>query len=82
MFSIDMLLVDAWTIAFSNDSRYLASGSHAGKISLYSVETGKRDVQLDTRGGKFALSLAYVSYRFVVIKILSVVYSLLIVTYR
>jgi WD repeat-containing protein 61 len=54
-------LVDAWTIAFSNDARYLATGSHTGKINLYGVETGKKDVTLDTRGGKFALSLAYVS---------------------
>jgi len=53
--------VDAWTIAFSSDSRFIASGSHTGKIILYGVESGQREVQLDTRGGKFALSIAYVS---------------------
>lgn len=54
-------VVDAWTIAFSSDSRFIASGSHTGKIILYSVESEKSEVQLDTRGGKFALSIAYVS---------------------
>ena len=53
--------VDAWTIAFSSDSRFIASGSHAGRIILYGVESGQKEVQLDTRGGKFALSIAYVS---------------------
>jgi len=53
--------VDAWTIAFSSDSRFIASGSHTGKIILYGVESGQKEVQLDTRGGKFALSIAYVS---------------------
>ena len=56
-----MFAVDAWTIAFSSDSRFIASGSHTGKIILYGVESGQREVQLDTRGGKFALSIAYVS---------------------
>lgn len=54
--------VDAWTIAFSSDSRFIASGSHTGKIILYGVESGNSEVQLDTRGGKFALSIAYVRH--------------------
>lgn len=56
---IDAGPVDAWTIAFSSDSRFIASGSHTGKIILYGVESGNSEVQLDTRGGKFALSIAY-----------------------
>jgi WD repeat-containing protein 61 len=56
---IDAGPVDAWTIAFSSDSQFLASGTHTGKINLFGVESGKREVQLDTRGGKFALSIAY-----------------------
>lgn len=58
---MSLCVVDAWTIAFSSDSRFIASGSHTGKIILYGVESGQREVQLDTRGGKFALSIAYVS---------------------
>ncbi len=34
------------------------SGSHAGKVNLYSVQTGKKEHELDTKG-KFTLSLAY-----------------------
>ena len=51
--------VDAWTIAFSPDSRLLASGSHTGKVNLFGIESGKIETSLDTRG-KFTLSIAYV----------------------
>ena len=51
--------VDAWTVCFSPDSRFLASGSHLGKINLFGVESGKKESELDTRG-KFTLSIAYV----------------------
>ena len=54
------LTVDAWTVAFSPDSRFLASGSHSGKINLFGVDTGKKESCLDTRG-KLQLSIAYVS---------------------
>ena len=57
--SIDAGPVDAWTIAFSPDSRFLASGSHNGKINLFGVDTGRKETSLDTRG-KFTLSIAYV----------------------
>ncbi|KAK7482161.1 hypothetical protein BaRGS_00026626 [Batillaria attramentaria] len=56
--SIDAGPVDAWTIAFSPDSRFLASGSHTGKINLFGVDTGRKETSLDTRG-KFTLSIAY-----------------------
>ena len=68
--NVSLCAVDAWTIAFSSDSRFIASGSHTGKIILYGVESGQREVQLDTRGGKFALSIAYVSRPSLGIKIL------------
>ncbi len=51
--------VDAWTICFSPDSRFLASGSQTGKINLFGVDSGKKESSLDTRG-KFTLSIAYV----------------------
>ena len=60
---IDYLLffsVDAWTICFSPDARFLASGSHTGKINLFGVDSAKKESQLDTRG-KFTMSIAYVS---------------------
>ena len=56
--------VDVWTLAFSADSRYLATGSHNGKINLFSVEEGKKQTALDTRG-KFTMSIAYVSQGFI-----------------
>ena len=47
-------------MAFSPDSRFLASGSQSGKINLFGVDTGKKESCLDTRG-KLQLSIAYVS---------------------
>ena len=57
---LSFLLVDVWTLAFSVDSRYLATGSHNGKINLFSVEEGRKQTALDTRG-KFIMTIAYVS---------------------
>lgn len=53
--------VDLWTVAFSPCDKFVISGSHEGKISLYSVETGKAEQVLDAQNGKFTLSIAYVS---------------------
>lgn len=61
--TIDVGPVDLWTVAFSPDDKYVISGSHAGKINLYNVETGKAEHSLDTRG-KFTLSIAYVGIHF------------------
>lgn len=58
--SIDVGPVDLWTVAFSPDDNHIISGSQAGKITLYSVETAKAEQTLETRG-KFILSIAYVS---------------------
>ena len=56
---ICVVAVDVWTLVFSADSRLLATGSHNGKINLFSVEEGKKQSALDTRG-KFIMSIAYV----------------------
>lgn len=53
--------VDLWTVTFSPDGKHVISGSHEGKISLYSVETAKPELVLDPQNGKFTLSIAYVS---------------------
>ena len=45
-----VLTVDAWTISFSPDGRFLGSGSHTGKVNLYGVDSGKKEQSLDTRG--------------------------------
>lgn len=52
--------MDAWTLAFSPDSRFLATGSHSGKINIFGVDSGRKEMTMDTRG-KFTLSIAYVS---------------------
>lgn len=57
--SIDVGPVDIWTVVFSPDDKFIVSGSHAGKIHLYGTESGKQEQTLDTRGGKFTLSVAY-----------------------
>ena len=50
--------MDTWTLAFSPDSQYLATGTHVGKVNLFGVESGEKEYSLDTRG-KFILSIAY-----------------------
>lgn len=57
-----LLPVDAWSVAFSPDSKHIATGSHLGKVNIFGVESGKKEFSLDTRG-KFILSIAYVSNR-------------------
>lgn len=54
-----LLPVDAWSVAFSPDSKHIATGSHLGKVNIFGVESGKKEFSLDTRG-KFILSIAYV----------------------
>ncbi|CAG2212066.1 REC14 [Mytilus edulis] len=56
--SIDAGPVDAWTLAFSPDSKFLATGSHSGKINIFGVDSGRKEMTMDTRG-KFTLSIAY-----------------------
>ena len=60
MDSIEVGPVGICTVAFSPDDKFITSGSHSGKIALYGVESGKKEQTFDT-GGKFALSVAYVS---------------------
>lgn len=52
---------DTWTIAFSPDSRFVATGSHTGCVNMIGIESGRKEsaIQLD---GKFIYSLAYVGF--------------------
>lgn len=54
-----MFLVNAWSLAFSPDGQYLATGSFGGKVDLYNTETGQKEKTLDTTT-KFVLSAIYV----------------------
>ena len=54
-----LLVVDTWTVTFSPDSKYIATGSHSGKVNLVGVESGQKEETLDTRS-KFTMSIAYV----------------------
>ena len=56
--------MDAWTLVFSPDSRFLATGSHSGKINIFGVDSGRKEMTMDTRG-KFTLSIAYVSVLYI-----------------
>ncbi|XP_054162700.1 SKI8 subunit of superkiller complex protein-like [Oppia nitens] len=59
MQSIDAGPVNAWTVNFSPDSKLLATGTHSGKIMLYSVgNLDKTEQSLDSTG-KFTLSIAF-----------------------
>ena len=57
--------MECWTVAFSPDGKKIISGSNAGKIHVYNVETGQQEEQLDTRG-KYTLSIAYVRNYFTI----------------
>lgn len=57
-----LLLVQAWTAKFSPDSKHIATGTASGDINQYSVESGEK-VQTFEGRGKFAMSVAYVSFR-------------------
>lgn len=61
-FSIDFyfFLVNAWSLAFSPDGQYIATGSFGGKVDLYNSETGQKEMTLDTQT-KFVLSAIYVN---------------------
>lgn len=58
--SIDAGPVNAWTVTFSPDSQLIATGSHSGKIILYSVGSGEKSEQSLDSTGKFTLSIAFV----------------------
>lgn len=55
-------LVQAWTAKFSPDSKHIATGTASGDINQYSVESGEK-VQTFEGRGKFAMSVAYVSFQ-------------------
>ena len=53
--------MDVWTVAFSTDSRHIATGSHNGKINIFNIDDGKKETVLGTTG-KFTMSIAYVRH--------------------
>ena len=56
---IYIILVNAWSLAFSPDGQYITTGSFGGKVDLYNSETGQKEKTLDTQT-KFVLSAIYV----------------------
>ena len=55
------ILVDAWTVSFSPDGKFIATGSYTGKINVFNVESGKPEANfLSDIKGKFTMSIAYV----------------------
>jgi WD repeat-containing protein 61 len=61
---IDNAPLDCWTTAFSPDGQKIISGAQNGIVHFYNTETGQKEQQMDTRG-KFVLSLAYVSFKYI-----------------
>ncbi|VDL92880.1 unnamed protein product [Schistocephalus solidus] len=57
--------LDTWTVAFSPDSRYVATGSINGCVNMIGVESGKKDSAIDL-DGKFTYCLAYVPTKIIV----------------
>jgi len=54
---IDAGAIDAWTVKFTTDSKFLMSGSHNNLINIFECESGRKTTSLTT-SGKFTLSLA------------------------
>jgi WD40 repeat protein len=51
--------VNSWTVAFSPDTRHLATGNNRGEVSLFEIATREKKATLETRGD-FVLSVAFV----------------------
>jgi len=56
--NIDCGPVENWGVAFSRDSKYVASSGQSGNITFWNVETGGKEQVLNTNG-KFTMSVAY-----------------------
>ena len=52
--------MNAWSLAFSPDGQYIATGSFGGKVDLYNAETGHKEATLNNET-KFVLSAIFVS---------------------
>jgi WD40 repeat protein len=57
----DSVVVEAWTVTFSPDGKHVATGSHAGEVNVFSVESGERVSKMESKG-KFVMSVAYVRH--------------------
>lgn len=51
---------ETWSVAFSPDSRFIATGSHSGAVHMIGVESHKLESSIGL-DGKFVYCLAYVS---------------------
>ncbi|CAH8827684.1 unnamed protein product [Trichobilharzia szidati] len=49
---------DTWSVAFSPDSRFLATGSHTGCVNMINVENATKESSIQLEG-KFVYCLAY-----------------------
>ena len=56
---LNIIEVEAWATAFTPDMHMVASGTHAGLINLWNVESGVKEKPWDSRG-RFVMSLAFV----------------------
>jgi len=57
---IDAGPVECWTVTWSPDGKFVASGSQGGNVNVWSIESGEREQCLETNG-KFVMSVAYSS---------------------
>lgn len=58
---IEATPLEAWTLSFSPDSRYIATGSQSGNVNIFNAETGKKEQSFDALKKTFCMCVAYVS---------------------
>jgi WD repeat-containing protein 61 len=56
--TIDAGPLEAWCCALTNDSQYVITGTHLGKVNFWSVESAQRMSSVDLAKGKMISSLA------------------------
>lgn len=59
---IEATPLEAWTVAFSPDSKYIATGSQTGNVNIFNSENGKKEQSYDALKKTFCMCVAYVSF--------------------
>jgi WD repeat-containing protein 61 len=51
--------IEAWTVSLSPDGKHVATGSQTGNVNIFNIETGQKELSLDSQKKSFCMSVAY-----------------------